>query len=406
MKKFPKISVKFNWRGYTSKDGCHRVHLRVYYRGNTEYLSMNNVPRIHESDWANDPVNGLYVPSQPFLNDEINRQLNEVRQWSYQQVIQGRHLDVQTIKEHFVYPESGESFNAWCSYFVKNMNKDKASHEKRAHGTIQAYRSFLVKLDAFCSDISFEDLSTNLVLSFDRFLASRYDLRGRTRDKYFDKFKNCYKAAAKAGHVKFDPLLFSDIKFPNDTKDRVSLTKTEIGKLLRHQFEDPIDEFYKNIFLLGCFTSLMYSDIRNLKQENFGKESIVENGRKKEIEFIQGNRQKNNEAFVVPLFNQTKRILEEWSCWKSSRRNDPIFEGLISAQKYNDRLKKIAKMAGIHKRLSAKVARHSFSDLTRSMGMSEGHIQRAMGHKLISTQQHYGNMSLSGALFGWREPDI
>lgn len=57
--------------------------------------------------------------------------------------------------------------------------------------------------------------------------------------------------------------------------------------------------------------------------------------------------------------------------------------------KINYHLKQIAEKAGIDKRLTSHIARHSFADIARKKGVSVYDISKALDHTNISIMQAY-----------------
>lgn len=165
--KFPTITVQHNRLGYTSKTGLYSVYLRCYFKGKTDYIRISEIPKVADRDWVGDGGRGLYVNNFT-INQKITEILNETRAWAHSQVMKGNHVTIRLIKEQFDHPEVTESFNSFAKFFVRTMNKGKNEFEKRAWGTIQAYQSFLIKLDEFDEVIEFDDISPKLVAAFDR----------------------------------------------------------------------------------------------------------------------------------------------------------------------------------------------------------------------------------------------
>ncbi len=371
-------------------------------------MLLKDLPKLTEKDWIGDASNGLYVRNL-ILNKKINELLTEARDWVYDRMLKGHHMSLEIIKQHFQKPETHKNFNAFAKHYVRTINKNKNDYEKLEYRTIQAYLSFLKKLDMFDPRISFDQINTNFLEEFDRFLATTHNLRSQTRRKHFDKLSTTYQAACKQGLLAFDPLLFKyKIKpNPNEKSLRVSLDLEEIRMLKNTKLKNPTDEYYKSIFLFSCLTGLYYSDVSDLLIKNIRVETIMEGGKRKEVEFIEGNRYKNGEKYIVPIFNETHSILQKHSNYGSKSKHDELlFEGLISPQKYNQKLKKVAEQVGINKKLSAVVARHSFAEMVRTMGMSSEKIAKAMGHQRLQTQETYSKLSASNAIRGWTEPDL
>ena len=275
------------------------------------------------------------------LNPEINKLIREIlfatRDWVQSKVLQGHSISVMEIKEHLQIAKTNETFNDFVDRFIRNINKRKSDAEKLSFRTIQTYRSFEVRLNEFRSEIRLDEVTPSMAHEFERYLAVDCNLRGVTRAKHFDKFK--------------------------------------IG--------------------------LYYSDIRQLTHDNIEEVEIEDKEGQKTVRYITGLRSKNEEEFVIPIFTDTEKILLEYSLWKGKNGKGVLFDSLISDQKFNAKLKSIASQLKIDKRLSAKVARHTFAELMISMGVPVKKVGRALGHQLVSTTEVYGRQSKASAIRGW-----
>lgn len=146
---------------------------------------------------------------------------------------------------------------------------------------------------------------------------------------------------------------------------------------------------------------MYYSDIRTLNIANIETITLDENGKTQHVEILTGLRYKNEEEYVVKIFPDTREILTRYSNWPEAKEG-PLFNDLISDQKFNAKLKSIADQLGIEKKLSAKVARHTFAEIAISMGVPVKKVSRALGHQLSSTTEGvYGRQSKSNAVRGW-----
>lgn len=364
-------------------------------------MLLDRIPSIHKRDWIGDLQQDIYV-----LNPEVNKVIREIlfstRDWVQSKVLQGHSISVKEIKEHLQGAKTNETFNEFVDRFIRNINKRRSDSEKLAYRTIQTYRSFEFLLNEFRSSIRFDELTPSFAYDFERFLAIDKNQRGVTRSKNFHKFKICYRAAKKEGYVLLDDkIMFDDIKIKEEKSRRVSLTQSELRTLRDTALPDQRDEYFKNVFFFACMTGLYYSDIRQLTHANIEEVEIEDKHGKKSVSYITGLRSKNEEEFVIPIFPDTEKILLEYTSWKGENGKEILFDSLISDQKFNAKLKSIASQLGIDKRLSAKVARHTFAELMISMGVPVKKVGRALGHQLSSTTEVYGRQSKASAIRGW-----
>src|SRR5204862_4583842 len=94
----------------------------------------------------------------------------------------------------------------------------------------------------------------------------------------------------------------------------------------------------------------------------------------------------------IPLLPISLKILEKYKddpeCINSNKAL-PV----LSNQKYNSYLKEIADVCGITKNLTTHTARHTFgTTVTLSNGVPIESVSKMLGHKKISTTQHYARV--------------
>lgn len=119
----------------------------------------------------------------------------------------------------------------------------------------------------------------------------------------------------------------SDFKTYQEEVDNIYLNEDEIKKIYELDLSDePEMDSIRDLFVLGCFTGLRYSDLSNIKPGNV----------KKEFLYIRQGKTMNN--VVIPLNKVALSIINKYS--------GGIPEG-IHMNEFNKHIKTIAKKAGI-----------------------------------------------------------
>jgi integrase/recombinase XerD len=403
---YPTVNVVHNRLNYKSKSELYPVYLRIYCNGKTDYIKIKNIPKIHSSDWIGNDRQARWVRKDLLVNDKISAVLDEARKFINAQMMKGNMITTSTIKEHFANPTSRESFNEFVRIFIRDINKGKIDSEKRAYRTIQMFDTFLRRLDEFNDRIAFDGITPQLVHKFDQFLIIKHKLTGTTREKYFDKFKVCYEAAVMDELVEDNRFLFKGLNIKREKSTKVQLNDDEIKRFKYTTINDPINDFYRKIFFLQLNTGLYYSDLCLLKVHHFKQNVIEEHGVSKEVYYLENTRSKNDQPFTIKLFKDALEILEQYSTKNTGAPDDLLFPDLISEQKYNNRLKVIAKELNIEKNLSNKVARHSFGAWMMRINNTREKVGKSMGHTNERTTRIYSELDTRGALMGWHEPEI
>lgn len=124
-----------------------------------------------------------------------------------------------------------------------------------------------------------------------------------------------------------EPIDTSDFKVYQEEVENIYLTEEEIDAIHKLNLSDEKDfERVKDLFVLGCYTGLRYSDLTNIKPANI------------KGEFIHIRQGKTMNNVIIPLNKKAKQIIK--------RYNGGIPEG-IHMNLFNKLIKVIAKKAGI-----------------------------------------------------------
>jgi integrase len=143
---------------------------------------------------------------------------------------------------------------------------------------------------------------------------------------------------------------------------------------------DGINPATKQGFLFSCFTGLRISDVRALTWGNLQK------GNDGEM-FISHVQKKTKKQEYLPIPKVAKKYLPMRG--DDAKDTDKAFN-LRSNSTLNGDLKVWAALAGVKKRLSLHVSRHSFATILLSLGERIEVVSKLLGHSDIKiTLQHY-----------------
>jgi len=196
---------------------------------------------------------------------------------------------------------------------------------------------------------------------------------------------------------------FRKMKFKWEQTDRIYLEIEDIKKIekLKFRLQNTLYDA-REIFLFECYTGIRISDILTLKWENVTDKEIIINMRKtgkmlitpiigkvKEILDKKRSILENNNSQVHPkkyVFNILKIDVE-----KSSAQDS--LNAISSATAIiNRKLKLIAGRAGINKKISTHVARHSFATALITLKADVLTVRDLLGHSDLRTTQIYAKI--------------
>ena len=167
----------------------------------------------------------------------------------------------------------------------------------------------------------------------------------------------------------------------------IYLTEDELTRLFNLDLSANIRlSRVRDLFLIGCYTGLRFSDFTELKPANFKKTA---DGK----QFIEMTTQKTGKKVTIPAKSEVREILS---------RYDNELPKAISNQKFNDYLKEIGRLAGLdeptmmtrfrngkrddqtfpkYELISTHTARRSFATNAYKAGVPVKYIMTVTGHK-------------------------
>ena len=238
-----------------------------------------------------------------------------------------------------------------------------------------------IELKYGVNDVTFGQVDFSFVESYDYYLKTDKEMTPRTVEGNIVSFRRVVRRAIKKGIIRQDPFFYY---VPTRVRPkRRWLSNEEIERIMKTPIANPSRNFVRDMFILSCFTGLSYADVRNLRESNIRK---MEDGSK----WIIINRQKTGTPSYIPLLDISLRIIDKY---RGTGKNGKLFN-LMNSSEVNLYLKDIAKAAGIDKRVSYHVARHSFStSVCLSQGVPIESLSQMLGHTNIKTTQIYAEVT-------------
>ena len=249
-------------------------------------------------------------------------------------------------------------------------NSDKLKIHARY---ISAIGNSLDKIDSLnvrlssCDNCLFDRLVNNLIND------KGYSV-GYTK-KIFSFIKAAFKYAFKRRYIDRNPSQDYKLSYKEEPQV-IYLEEWELNKITKHDFSDSLQRS-ADMFTVQCYTGLSYIDLKNLDASHLVRD---DNGSM----WININRQKvKNAECIIPVVSKVLNILRKYGF------DLPV----LSNQKYNNALKKIATEVGIRKRLTTHVGRKTFGTLLLNKDVPIETVSKLLGHSDIQmTQKHYAKV--------------
>lgn len=238
-----------------------------------------------------------------------------------------------------------------------------------------------LKLKYNVSDIPIRDLTPVVLENFYLYLRKDCKCENNSSMKTMQRLRKIVYFAKNMGEVMADPYQSFRVHF--ESVDREILTQEEIDIIYNKKFITGRLEQIRDVFIFACYTGLSYIDVSNLREDNI-QEAFDGNL------WVMTKRSKTNVNANIRLLDIPKEILAKY---KGSQKDGKCLP-VVSNQKTNEYLKKIATVCGISKKLTFHLARHSFATtITLSNGVPIESVSKMLGHTNIRTTQIYAKIT-------------
>lgn len=233
--------------------------------------------------------------------------------------------------------------------FAKRVGKDRSKRTYLKYLTVRKYVAEFIKYQYKCSDMSMNELAEEFIRDYCLYLKNVVGLAQSSIWIYSISLKHIVTVAHYNGKIPRNP--FALYHVDPDHKEREFLTLDDLTPMSEIKLEDPNVAFARDLFMFGRWTGISFIDIKNLTEDNV----VIING----APWIVSQRKKTGVPFKIKLMDASMRIIERY---KPLRKDAHLFN-VGSLDMINKRIKRVAKMCGIKKRISFHVSRHSFAVL-------------------------------------------
>lgn len=366
-------NLVYNRKKRLNKKGMGLVQLEAYLNGRKKYFSTKVYLKPEQWDARKRLVKRH--PNAGTLNRWLHAFLADIEQKELELWRQGRPLTLDLLKQLVINKENPRLFIPFCLQEIEAASLTESS--KRNH------RSTMEWLRTFRKNVTFSELSFEFVADFEHFLLKQ-GLHTNTVAKHLKHLKRYIHTAIRYGLLDSQRHAFQEYKIKTVIGKHSFLTPEELGKLeaLRRTGLSLSSRKVLDAFLFCCYVGVRYSDFIQLSEANFvaiGQETwLVYKTRKTGVEV----------RLPLQLLFEGKSlaILQEY-------RNDlPTFFSLQDNSNVNKHLARIARLAGLDKRISFHTSRHTNATLLIYKGVNITTVQKLLGHKSVKTTQGYASI--------------
>lgn len=366
-------NLVYNRKKCLNKKGMALVQVEAYLGRKKKYFSTKVY--LKPELWDNKKLIVKNHPNADALNRLIYEFVATIEKKELELWQQGKRISLELLKNALTTQENNSSF---ISFFRQEvMNSSLKDSTKRNH------LSTLMLLQEFKKNITFSDLTFELISSFEYFL----QLKGyhtNTIAKHMKHLKRHVNIAINKEYIEIQKYAFRKYKIKTIENKHTHLVPEELERLENLILSGRYVKLQKSLdaFLFCCYAGMRYSDFINLSSENFVDIN-------QETWLIYKSVKTGTEV-RLPLYllfsGKGIAILNKY------RDNLEDFFHLRDNSNVNKDLIIITRLAGLSKRISFHTARHTNATLLIYNGINITTVQKLLGHKSVKTTQVYTNV--------------
>lgn len=355
-----KIKEPVRLRSKTLANGNQSLYLDTYRKGKRvyEFLRLYLIPKKTAEDKA---VNAATMKAAmaikakriiAFVNDSagIRKQTNQ-----------------QSLKE-------------WISHIIK----DKQGHQSKS--SISLMNRLIRHLDKFRSSILLTDADREFCVGFAEYLRSASALNAKkplmpsTQSELLNALSIALNEAVRAGVITANPMrmLNASERIKKPESSREYLFPQELKTIISISSDNIAAGDDVAAFLFCCFCGLRYSDVACL---TWGNIEDTERGK-----MIITTMKKTRRHIEIPISRMAASFLPSPGVQNENVFTLPPYYTTIR------KLKKIALAAGIKKKITFHVSRHTFATMMLTAGADLYTISKLLGHADVRTTQIYSKV--------------
>lgn len=367
-------NLVFNRKKLLNADGKALIQVEAYLNRQKKYFSTKVY--VKPCQWDSKRRMVKNHPNMDSLNQYLSDYVSNLERKELEMVQSGKLFSLRGLKDN--------SSNEDMISFTEFMHKEIA-HSNLKESTLKNHLSTLQVLSSYKRTVTFDDLTFNFLCDFEYYLLM-HKYHRNTIAKHMKHLKRYVNLAINKDLFELQRYPFRKYKIKYMESKRGHLTPEELDQLesisqrLRSTLRRALD-----MFLFSCYTGLRFSDIVSITRENF---HMIDD----KLWLIYSS-VKTDVSVRLPLFllfdGKARVIYEEYiRNNKKTLFNVP----LSSNSNINKQLKRICIVAGIDKKVSFHVARHTNATLLLYNGANITTVQKLLGHKSVRTTEIYSNI--------------
>ena len=382
-----KTAIIYNHRGRFGKDGTAPIEVRVTVGRRAYYINTGVSVRVRE--WKFGHVVNRQDSEE--LNERVGIMLARVDGIINEHLKSGTEADIdfEELRKRVKSPdkrrrvEDADDMLAWMENEVARLGHSK--------GTISHYGTLLARLAEYGQLRRWSDLSVESISRWDEWLHTIKKRQSNVEIKMGLPAKNISQGAVHNYHKNMRALLGRALKFgiiqssPYERmRGDIERGDFETVEFLTDEERDRIEALAltdgrviaaaRDMFLFQCYTGMSYSDMIVFSVDKCQKSG--------DALTYSAPRVKTGVWFYIQVLPKALAIAEKYGGSMPDVCNEV----------FNRKLKDIAKMAGIAKKLTTHVGRHTFATWALRNGVPIERLAKMLGHTKITQTQRYAKV--------------
>lgn len=374
------ISLVYDRKRKVKVNGKGTIEIYIYFPDKKkQYIStqINLEPRYWNK--KNKWIDRSYI-NYTELDNYLANILNNLEKQQLKLIHRGIMPTLNSLKASVITSNNQTTFNQFCRHQIEI--------QPLKYNSYRAQRRSLDVFDEFNSNVTFDDLTVELIMLYDKHLKKQgwSDNYIYKCHKDIKKFINIAKRQ-KLIKVDNDPYLVFKPTRPSPKIEY--LNYTELQQLENIEIKEKVNfKLYHDMFLFACYTGLRYTDLHALNYHNFEQ-------RDKGLVIILKRMHKVDTRVFLPLYDlfngKPQKLIQPY--YNANANQKYIWGKYVSNTTLNAALKNFTNNTEIRKNLHVHLARHTFGTLYAHKTGDIFKVMQRMGISTFDTAQVYINLS-------------
>lgn len=367
-------NLVFNRKKQLNSEGKALIQVEAYLNKQKRYFSTKVY--VKPCQWDNKRRSVKNHPNMDVLNQFLNDYISNLERVELETIQSGKVFELKDLKENTPQSTSPISFTT----FMKN----EIEHSNLKDSTLKNHFSTLHILCLYKTEVTFDDLTFNFLCDFEYYLL-KHQYHRNTIAKHMKHLKRYINLAINKDMFDLQRYPFRKYKIKYMESKRTHLTPEELHRLEMLNLGNRLTlQRSLDMFLFSCYTGLRFSDVVNIKKDNF---HLIDD----KVWLIYSSI-KTDVNVRLPLFLLFEgKSIPIYERYKHNPRT--LFNMAVSANSnVNKQLQRICALAAIEKKVSFHTARHTNATLLLYNGANITTVQKLLGHKSVRTTEIYSNI--------------